>query len=818
MKSALENKFALFTIDLLIIFFCAAGYYQIYLKATLPFNLSTINDHITITDYESETPGIIEGNILLSIDDFKFNNWEEVELYLDGKVIGDRVKISIYQNGTEDIFFSKLTHYYSTFDLLIIGIVGLFFIVFAILVKHKSPQNKSAKLFYLSSLGLAMVIIMTAGNYTIAPFGYGYINRILWLTAYSFTPVFFIHFTLSFVKTQNEKMTKIQQILYYASGLNAIVLSYFFLSATLGESTRSIGYYVFYYDSFFRLYVVSCIVIAISICVYAYRHAPDREERKRLQWLLLGFFIGPFSFVLLWILPILFTGHSFIPEALVLIFLTAIPITFSIAIIRYHLMDINLIVRRSLVYSTILALIIATYIGLSSLITLFVQNVNPAFPSIITAVLVVVALQPIKTVIQKFVDKKFFRVEYDFREEQRKFLDDIKASLDIKSLAEKIVTQVNALIQVENLGFFILSHPDNRIKMIANQGWDLLKGRSVRFETENLKSDLSLPVAVDDKIEPGLKVESADVKVFKRWGMVLVFPVKSPTGIVYAFIALGSKKSGTRYYKDDIDLLNTVAAATALAIERIKLQEELIFEKLEAERLEELNKMKSFFVSTVSHDLKTPLTSIKMFTELLQSKLSVHDEKSKSYLKIIDGESDKLRRLIDNILDFTKIEKGLKSYEMKKVDLAQITCRVVNDLQYQVKMAKQEIIFKEDERKFFIQADEDAVERAVVNLVTNAIKYSSPKAKTKVSILSKDDLVAVQVKDEGRGINREQQEKIFNPYYRSENETWLEAKGTGLGLTIVKHIIDAHNGKIDVESEVGKGSTFTIWFPAAKAE
>ena len=814
MKSALNNKYALLTIDFLIVLFCAVGFYQIYLKATLPFSLSTIDNHLTITDSDSETPKIIEDNILLSIDDYKFNNWEEVELYLDKKEIGDQAKLIIYQNGKEDIFFSILTHYYSTFDLLIIGLVGLFFIVFAILVRIKAPQNKSAKLFHLSSLGLGMVIVMTAGNYSIAPFGYGYINRILWLIAYSFTPVFFIHFTLSFIKTKNEKLTKLLRILYYISGLNAIVLSYFFLNATFGESTRSIRDYVFYYDSFFRLYVISCIIIAITICIYAYKRAIEREERKRLQWLLLGFFIGPFSFVLFWVLPILLSGHSLIPEALVLIFLTAIPITFSIAIVKYHLMDINLIVRRSLVYSVILALIIATYIGLSSLITLFVQNVNPVFPSIITAVLVVVALQPIKTGIQKFVDKRFFRIEYDFREEQRKFLDDIKASVNIQSLAEKIVTQVNNLIPVENIGFFILSHPDNRIKMIANRGWDLLKGRSVRFETENLKTNLSLPVAVDDKVEPGLRVESADVKVFKKWGMVLVFPVKSPTGVVHAFIALGTKKSGSIYFKDDIDLLNTVAAATALAIERIKLQEELILEKLEAERLEELNKMKSFFVSTVSHELKTPLTSIKMFTELLQNKLPPQDEKSGDYLRIIDGESDKLRRLIDNILDFTKIEKGLKSYEMKKVNLVEIIYKVVNDLQYQASMAKQEIIIKENERNIFVEADADAVERAIINLVTNAIKYSAPKSKINISIVSNKSFSGVQVRDEGKGINTEQQEKIFTPFFRSDNETALKAEGTGLGLTIVKHILDAHNGKIDVESEVGKGSIFTIWFPA----
>jgi len=251
MKSALENKYALFIIDFLVVFFCAAGLYQIYLKATLPFSLSTVDNQLTITDFSHELPEIGEGSILLSINDFEFNNWEEVELYLDEKKIGDKVQIAVYQKGSEKFLTVTLTNYYSGFNLIIIGIVGLFFIVFAILVRIKAPQNKSAKLFHLSSLGLAMVIIMTAGNYTIAPFGYGYVNRILWLFAYSFTPVLFIHFTLSFIKTQNIKLIKMLQVLYSVSVINPFVLSYFFLNATLNNNLRSIGDYVFYYDSFF---------------------------------------------------------------------------------------------------------------------------------------------------------------------------------------------------------------------------------------------------------------------------------------------------------------------------------------------------------------------------------------------------------------------------------------------------------------------------------------------------------------------------------------------------------------------------------------
>ncbi len=555
--------------------------------------------------------------------------------------------------------------------------------------------------------------------------------------------------------------------------------------------------------------------MAISICVYAYRQATDLDERKRLQWLLLGFFIGPFSFVIFWVLPILFIGHSLLPEAFILIFLTAIPITFSIAIIKYHLMDINLLVRRSVVYTIILAFIIITYIGISSIITLFITDINPAFPSVLTALAVVALLQPVKTGIQKFVDKKFFRVEYDYREEQRRFLEDIKNIYYVQTLAELIVSRTDKLIPVEKIGFFELSNQTGRVKIIASKGWELLKGRSIRFESENLKTDMSIPVAVDDKVEPGLKIESADVKVFKRWGMVLVFPIKSPTGIIHGFLVLGAKKSGVRFLKDDIDLLNSVVIAAALAIDRIKLQEELILEHLEAKRLEELNELKSFFMHTITHELKTPLTSIKLFTEKLQDKKHCGSDKADFFLKVIDGESDKLRRLIDNILDYARIEKGMKTYSQTRINLNLVIKKVIESMKYQFMISNQSVEVLNSSDEIFINADEEAIERAVTNLLTNAIKYSSSESKTTIAVKKVNGSAGVEVRDNGRGISNEDLKNIFEPFKRLKSVETKKIEGTGLGLAIVKHIMDAHNGRIEVESEIGKGSKFTLWFSLA---
>ncbi len=642
MKRFFTNDVSLFIADILILLTCVGGLYLITLKADLPLKTSTVNSKLIVSEILLNEKNINAGDEIISIDNLQLSKWEEVELYLDGKNIGDIVQIRLNSNGVIKSEIVQLKKYYSLFDIIIISFVGLIFFVMGVLVRVRASENYSAHIFHWASLGLGMVIVMTAGLYNIQPFGYGHFNRIIWLFAYSVTPVLFIHFTATFSKKKVKSIKYILWLFYISAIAIAFILTYFFLDSTVSESESSLRFYVAFFDSFFRIFLILCIVLAISICIYAYRSANEIEERKRLQWLLLGFFIGPFSFVIFWVIPIYLIGHTLIPESLILIFLTAIPLTFSIAIIKYHLMNINLIVRRSVVYTIILAAIIITYVGISSTITLFVSDINPAFPSVLTALAVVALLQPVKAGIQKFVDRKFFRVEYDYREEQKRFLDDIKNIYYIQSLAELIVNRVDNLIPVEKIGFFELNNRTGRVKIIANKGWELLKGRSIRFESENLKTDMSIPVAVDDKVEPGLKIESADVKVFKRWGMVLVFPVKSPTGIIHGFLVLGAKKSGARFLKDDVDLLNSVVAASALAIDRIKLQEELILEQLEAKRLEELNEMKSFFMHTITHELKTPLTSIKLFTEKLQDKKHFDSDKADFFLNVIDGECDKL--------------------------------------------------------------------------------------------------------------------------------------------------------------------------------
>lgn len=816
MKRFFVHNVSLLIADVLILLICLGGLYLISIKAGLPFNTSIENSSLVVSKNPEKIFGIMEGDEIISIDNHRFSKWEEVELYLDGKNIGDNIYLELRRNDTTTIVEVNLTNYYTIFDLIIISLVGLIFLVMGVFVRLKAPGNNSAHLFHWASVGLGMVIVMTAGFYNFQPLGYGHFNRIMWLFAYSVTPVLFIHFTATFSSKKIKGLKYILWYFYMSAVLNTIILTYFFLDATLGNNFYSLKNYVAFFDSFFRIFLITCIVFAISICIYAYKSTSEIEERKRLQWLLLGFFIGPLSFVIFWVIPIFLTGYSLIHESLVLIFLTAIPITFSIAIIKYHLMDINLIIRRSVVYTIILAAILILYIIISSLITFFVNDINPAFPSVVTALIVVVMLQPAKNAVQKFVDKKFFRVEYDYREEQKKFLENIKNIYDVHSLAELIVKRTDNLIPVEKIGFFRLIEPGERIKLIADKGWEILRGRSIRFESENLKTDLSLPVVVDDKVEPGLKVESADIKVFKRWGMVLVFPVKSPTGLIHGFLVLGAKKSGLRFLKDDVDLLNSVVLAAALAIDRIKLQEELIRKQMETKQLEELNELKSFFMQSVTHDLKNPLTAIKMYIEKLQSTKQYDPDKQNSWLKIINDESVRLESLIDDILDYARIEKGIKIYKQKCLSLNDLVKSAVSSIEHQFKLSGQTIELSVTSDEIVINADQDAIKRAIINLLSNARSYSDIGNKTLVVVRRINGTAYVEVKDEGRGIHPEELNQIFEPFSRGRNTEDNQIKGTGLGLAIVKHFTEANGGRVEVKSKLGKGSTFTLFFNIAE--
>jgi len=231
-----------------------------------------------------------------------------------------------------------------------------------------------------------------------------------------------------------------------------------------------------------------------------------------------------------------------------------------------------------------------------------------------------------------------------------------------------------------------------------------------------------------------------------------------------------------------------------------------------------LSAMKSDSVSNVSHELRTPVASIRVFAELLRHGRAASPEKAREYGEYIEAESRRLSRLIDNILDFSRIESGRKEYRFAKSRVEDVVVPLVET--FRVRLRSQGFVLAYEgpgEDLGETEIDADAIGQAVYNLLDNAVKYSGDSRAIRIGVRRHGGEVAISVGDGGIGIPREEQGRIFERFHRVGTSLIHDVKGAGLGLAIVHHVMQAHHGRVTVASEPGKGSTFTLWIPVGGA-
>ena len=314
--------------------------------------------------------------------------------------------------------------------------------------------------------------------------------------------------------------------------------------------------------------------------------------------------------------------------------------------------------------------------------------------------------------------------------------------------------------------------------------------------------------------------DTVSVQITDNLGRVIVGP-KEMAGDAFVTMSLGApfpEFTAAVYFKDSDVFANAAEKQTALYLWTGILVAVLILVAgtlavRSVNRQMALNRLKNDFIATVSHELKTPLAAMRVLADTLLEGRYHDSQQAQEYLTLITQENARLSRLIDNFLTFSRMERNKQAFDMVPAAPADIAAAAVQAVQ--MKFGGNTCHFSVDiqESLPLLMADKDAMVTVLVNLLDNAYKYTTDHDKRiALRVFGRDHDVCFAVRDNGLGLTRRQMRKIFDRFYQADRSLSRRAEGTGLGLSIVKFIVDAHKGKIDVQSKPGRGSEFTVTF------
>ncbi|HET9747452.1 MAG TPA: GAF domain-containing protein [Chitinophagaceae bacterium] len=405
-------------------------------------------------------------------------------------------------------------------------------------------------------------------------------------------------------------------------------------------------------------------------------------------------------------------------------------------------------------------------------------------------------------------------------------------------------------------------NPDDLIKLVGDQLKDLFNANIVYLALLNPKTKvINFPYQYGDDMAPMTLGEGLTSKIILTGEPLLVnkdvqeltaqlgighigIPAASYLGVpipvgdeIIGVLSVQSTEHVNRFNESDLRLLSTIGASVGIAIRNANLFEDVKFAKMEAEAAtkaaEKANDAKSAFLSTVSHELRTPLTSVLGFAKIIRKRLDEKifpvvnktDAKTEKTiaqisenLEVVISEGERLTHLINDVLDLAKIEAGKMEWNFENTSMTEVAERAIAATSSLFDQKKLDLIKEIDEDLPNISGDRDKLIQVIINLISNSVKFTDEGSVTCRVFKEKNEII-VSVKDTGIGIAKEDYAAVFEQFKQVGGDTLTDKpKGTGLGLPICKEIVEHHGGRIWLDSEVGKGSTFSFALPISKTE
>lgn len=554
--------------------------------------------------------------------------------------------------------------------------------------------------------------------------------------------------------------------------------------------------------------LVGQVVLGVTFLFQQRGLATQPRERDQVQWLYRGFLVGVTPYVFLRTLPVALGLPALLPAGVDRLFELAIPITFLLAVARHQLFEIDLILRRGLIYGTVTTILLVAWI----LVLLLVRPIPVGVPSWVASLLWAalgvgagLAFRPLRRAVTVWADHRFFQI-YHAR-------DELLADLDRELTRADTASDLLRILH-RHLGQVLRPR---RLAVVARAGAELLfVGRRTEGEAEEglraweasdgiRRGAMAVPGSTD---QPDEESELFPHRL-REGGFVLGVTLRTATsdgGVVL----VGPRRTGRHFVRRELNLARDLVARSSSHLERIELARRVSEERAERRRLDVLNRAKSEFLSRVSHDLRTPLTSISWSVQnLLDGVVGEVSDEQREYLHEVGHSAAYLNRLVHNLLRMSRLERGELEASCARVDLRDVVRASLTTLGPVARARGVDIEPEVPAEPVLAWADPALLEEALVNLLENAVDFSPPSGSVDVTLEKGEDEARILVRDRGPGLPPGGGAALFERFSQGPPSPWASRQGFGLGLHIASVHLSLMGGALGAADAPGGGAVFT---------
>ncbi len=690
--------------------------------------------------------------------------------------------------------------------------------VLGVIVYFNNPRSVTNRLLIILSITVASWSFIMYGSLRATPE-----TTLIWIRLTTFfavlmsTEFLLLSFTVPHQSLKPQKFFRIVILLFSLMAMVVTLTPYVFPRIEFGsggfQPIAGPGMAIF------APVVNGYAVIAMVVLILRFIKARAKEKLQ------LGYVLGGIVLMLGFIIatifiPVLFFSSvafvSFAP-LYVLIFLGAT----TYAIIRHRLLDIRLLVARTASYALLTIIIAVFYAALITVVggTLLGLTLTLLQHTLLIILTVVVAFSfpAVQGFVGKLTDRVFFKNKYDSNELLGKLSKIMAEKLLLEDVTHGVLKELLAMMKITHGAFVLLEK--ELIADVKSEG--LVESMALADSDVQILSGKRELLAFEDLDEGPVK------DLMRRLNIVVVAYLQSEDELI-GFLMLGSKESGDIYFEQDIELLKILAPEAAVAIQNAKQYEEIrrfnitLQEEVDRatqslqetnEKLIETDKLKDEFLSLASHELKSPLATLKLsLSTILDGYTGEIPEKTKQFLTASYNENDRLIRLVGNMLNLSRIQEGRLKYTFAPFSLRKLILDTVENMQLTVRERGIYLNFQETtDDALNVSGDQDKLREVIINFIGNAVKFTKTGGITIRAHIDEKEII-VSVSDTGPGITDSDMKRLFQRFSQVGEEK-QKTSGTGLGLYISKKIVEGHGGRVWVASKVEKGTTFYFSLP-----